>query len=375
MDLWFDLASNYSYLTLMRIDALAERAGVSVRWEPFLLGPVFEAFGWKSSPFVLQKEKGAYVWKDMERQAAKYGLPWKKPARFPQNTVLPIRVALSGRDEPWVRPFCRALSRANFAEDRDISTAEAVREVLASLGLPADEHPRPRAIGGGEAAAPGAGAAGAGAGHLRGAHVFRRRADVLGNDRLEDALEAAQRTVGKALSRGPATARREGTCDRWTSAQCAFRTACAAPNAPATCGAARQGAHWRRSSSTSDSWRRPRRARSRRVSRRGARLGSQRACVSRSIRRCCRPLARQGRRPVVVISPSGRVVRNQSGPPRLECFADRVSLSPWRPRRTESPPPPGAAGATAAPPGAHITAATRHAASPMTAVTPRLRTP
>ena len=32
MELWFDLASNYSYLTLMRIDALAEQAAVSVRW-------------------------------------------------------------------------------------------------------------------------------------------------------------------------------------------------------------------------------------------------------------------------------------------------------------------------------------------------------
>ena len=155
MELWFDLASNYSYLTLMRIDALAERAGVGVRWEPFLLGPVFEAFGWKSSPFVLQREKGAYVWTDMERQAAKYGLPWRKPTRFPQNTVLPMRVALSGRDEPWVRPLCRALSRANFAEDRDISTTEAVTEALESLALPAaailaraqspEEKPRLRA--------------------------------------------------------------------------------------------------------------------------------------------------------------------------------------------------------------------------------------
>jgi len=139
MELWFDLASNYSYLTLMRIDALAERAGVTVRWEPFLLGPVFEAFGWKSSPFVLQKEKGAYVWKDMERQAAKYGLAWKKPAVFPQNTVLPVRVALFGRGEPWMHAFCRAMARANFAEDRDISGVEAVSEVLESLGLSAPE--------------------------------------------------------------------------------------------------------------------------------------------------------------------------------------------------------------------------------------------
>jgi 2-hydroxychromene-2-carboxylate isomerase len=192
MELWFDLASNYSYLTLMRIDALAERAGVTVRWEPFLLGPVFEAFGWKSSPFVLQKEKGAYVWKDMERQAAKYGLLWRKPARFPQNTVLPVRVALLGRDEAWMHPFCRAMSRANFAEDRDISTPEAVTEVLQALGLPAaailaraqspEEKPKLRAQ-----------VQRAQALGIFGAPTFFVDGEMYwGNDRLEDALEAAQ---------------------------------------------------------------------------------------------------------------------------------------------------------------------------------------
>ena len=192
VDLWFDLASNYSYLTLMRIDALAEQAGVSVRWEPFLLGPVFEAFGWKSSPFILQRQKGAYVWKDMERQAAKYALPWRKPTRFPQNTVLPMRVALLGRDEAWVRPFCRALARANFAEDRDVSTEETVRDVLASLALPADailaraqspeEKPRLRAQ-----------VQRAQALGIFGAPTFFVDGEMYwGNDRLEDALEAAR---------------------------------------------------------------------------------------------------------------------------------------------------------------------------------------
>ena len=192
MELWFDLASNYSYLTLMRIDALAEQAGVSVRWEPFLLGPIFESFGWKSSPFVLQKEKGAYVWKDMERQAAKYGLPWHKPARFPQNTVLPVRVALLARDEPWMHPFCRAMARANFAEDRDISTVETVTEVLESLALPAAEilarvqspQERPRLRAQVERARQLS---------IFGAPTFFVRGEMYwGNDRLEDALEAAR---------------------------------------------------------------------------------------------------------------------------------------------------------------------------------------
>ncbi len=191
LELWFDLASNYSYLTLMRIGPLAEQARVDLRWEPFLLGPIFEAFGWKSSPFVLQKEKGAYVWKDMERQCRKYGLPWRKPARFPQNTVLPVRVALLGRGEPWMPPFCRAMARANFAEDRDVSSVETVTAVLESLALPAgailarlqspEEKPALRAqvqraqtLG------------------IFGAPTFLVRGEMFwGNDRLEDALEAA----------------------------------------------------------------------------------------------------------------------------------------------------------------------------------------
>jgi 2-hydroxychromene-2-carboxylate isomerase len=192
LELWFDLASNYSYLTLMRVEELARRAGVTLRWEPFLLGPIFESFGWNSSPFVLQKEKGAYVWKDMERQARKYGLPWKKPSRFPQNTVLPVRVALLGRDEPWMPSFCRAMARANFAEDRDISSVETVTEVLHALALPAadvlarlqspEEKPRLRAQ-----------VQRAQALGIFGAPTFFARGEMFwGNDRLEDALETAR---------------------------------------------------------------------------------------------------------------------------------------------------------------------------------------
>ena len=192
LELWFDLASNYSYLTLLRIEDLARRAGVTVRWEPFLLGPIFESFGWKSSPFVLQKEKGAYVWKDMDRQARKYGLPWKKPSRFPQNTVLPMKVALLGRDEPWMPAFCRALARANFGEDRDISSVEAVTAALQALGLPAaeilarvqspEEKPRLRAQ-----------TQRAQALGIFGAPTFFARGEMFwGNDRLDDALEAAR---------------------------------------------------------------------------------------------------------------------------------------------------------------------------------------
>ena len=41
LDFWFEFASSYSYLSVMRIEPLARDAGVTINWRPFLLGPVF----------------------------------------------------------------------------------------------------------------------------------------------------------------------------------------------------------------------------------------------------------------------------------------------------------------------------------------------
>lgn len=137
LDVWFDFGSNYSYLSVMRVEQEAAAHGVGIRWQPFLLGPIFRSFGWETSPFVLQKEKGDYTWKDMARQCRKYGLPWQQPTRFPRPAVLPLRIALAGATQPWMGEFCRRTMTMNFAEDRDIDSPEAMRDLLAALGLPA----------------------------------------------------------------------------------------------------------------------------------------------------------------------------------------------------------------------------------------------
>ncbi|MET3182079.1 UNVERIFIED_ORG: 2-hydroxychromene-2-carboxylate isomerase [Variovorax guangxiensis] len=137
IEFWFDFGSNYSYLSTMRIEAEAAAHGIGIRWRPFLLGPIFRSFGWESSPFVLQKEKGDYTWKDMARQCRKYGLPWQRPTNFPRPAVLPLRIALAGTMQPWMGEFCRRTMSMNFAEDRDIDSPQVMHELLTSLGLPA----------------------------------------------------------------------------------------------------------------------------------------------------------------------------------------------------------------------------------------------
>src|SRR4029453_7345335 len=54
---WFDFASTSSYPAAMRIAPLAATAGVTIRFRPFLLGPIFKAEGGGTPPFILYPDK------------------------------------------------------------------------------------------------------------------------------------------------------------------------------------------------------------------------------------------------------------------------------------------------------------------------------
>jgi 2-hydroxychromene-2-carboxylate isomerase len=140
VEFWFEFGSNYSYLSVMRIEDEARRLGVRVAWKPFLLGPIFRALGMENSPFVLQKEKAAYVQRDMARLCRKYGLsPWAQPSVFPRLGVLPLRIVLLGAEKPWVGAFCRKVMELNFALDQDINHPEQMAPILTALSLPSSD--------------------------------------------------------------------------------------------------------------------------------------------------------------------------------------------------------------------------------------------
>ena len=131
IEFWFELASTYSYIAAARVEAVAADAGVGVDYRPFLLGPIFKAQGWNDSPFNIYPAKGRYMWRDLERLCARYGLPFRKPDRFPQNGLLAARVILAAESEPWTPDFVRAVYQANFAEGRDISDRATLSALLA----------------------------------------------------------------------------------------------------------------------------------------------------------------------------------------------------------------------------------------------------
>ena len=143
IEFWFEFASTYSYLSVMRLGAVARRKAVPVTWRPFLLGPIFADQGWTTSPFNIHEAKGDYMWRDMERRCARYGLPFRRLGRtggaaFPQNGLLAARLALIGLDEGWGEDFCRRVFHAQFAEGADIADESTLRRIADGAGAPAN---------------------------------------------------------------------------------------------------------------------------------------------------------------------------------------------------------------------------------------------
>ena len=194
LDFFYEFASSYSYITAMRIAPLAKNAGVTLRWRPFLLGPIFKAQGWDTSPFNLYPAKGRYMVRDCERQCAELGLTFRLPEPFPQNTLLATRVALVGLEQGWGEDFSRAIYRAEFAEGRNIGDATVIAEIVQSLGhdgsaalarAQSDEIKSKLRASTEEAQRLG----------IFGAPSFVARGELFwGNDRLEQALDLARRS-------------------------------------------------------------------------------------------------------------------------------------------------------------------------------------
>ncbi|HEY4344913.1 MAG TPA: 2-hydroxychromene-2-carboxylate isomerase [Parvibaculum sp.] len=137
VEFWYDFASTYSYPAAMRIEAVAKAAGVDLVWRPFLLGPIFGSQGWNDSPFNIYPVKGRYMWRDLARICEAEGLALNEPVSFPQNGLKAARLVLLGADEGWAADFTRAVYRANFAGQKDISSENVLGDLLQDLGLDA----------------------------------------------------------------------------------------------------------------------------------------------------------------------------------------------------------------------------------------------
>lgn len=134
MDFFFNFGSTYSYLTVMRLEDEAARYAVQVRWRPFNVRKLFVEQS--NIPFPKEKAaKVAYMWRDIERRADRFGLAWNGVPPYPvDKSGLANRVGVIAGREGWAAPWSRAAYRAWFLDHQDFGQPEVVAALLGAQG-------------------------------------------------------------------------------------------------------------------------------------------------------------------------------------------------------------------------------------------------
>jgi 2-hydroxychromene-2-carboxylate isomerase len=136
LEFFFFYGSIHSYLSVMRIAKLASNAGVAVAWRPFNLREIL--IEQNNTAFTRNEVKMDYFWHDVERRAARHGIPFAGRAPYPADPdLLALRVGLVAAQEDWCDAYSRATFHAWFIGQRAPGAAVHVEQVLAELDRPA----------------------------------------------------------------------------------------------------------------------------------------------------------------------------------------------------------------------------------------------
>lgn len=135
IDFWFSIGSTYTYLSVMRTDQTAAKAGVSVNWCPFNVRHTLRKMG-GYRPFADKPVKLEYMWRDIARRCQLYGLSEAQlPAPYSLDDIeLPNRVALVGMAEGWGEDYVKAAYKRWFHTGAPADKNPNLTESLAAVG-------------------------------------------------------------------------------------------------------------------------------------------------------------------------------------------------------------------------------------------------
>jgi 2-hydroxychromene-2-carboxylate isomerase len=129
LEVYFDFSSPWGYLGTTQIDALAARTGATIVWRPLLLGGLFKSLGQSDVPLLaMSAAKQRWMNRELERYAARWGVPFRFPSRFPLRSVELLRIWFA-LPEARRAEFTTRTMRAIWADDADVGD----ESVLASL--------------------------------------------------------------------------------------------------------------------------------------------------------------------------------------------------------------------------------------------------
>src|ERR1700722_10333571 len=132
IDFWFSVGSPYSHLSIMRLPEVERATGIPFRWRPFSVRQIMSEMN--NPPFSTKPVKAAYMWRDLERRAARNGLPIRPPAPYPlERFHLANRVAILGAAEGGVAEYgqaaCLRWFRDGSAPGSEPNLGDSLREL------------------------------------------------------------------------------------------------------------------------------------------------------------------------------------------------------------------------------------------------------
>jgi 2-hydroxychromene-2-carboxylate isomerase len=140
LECFFDCSSPWTYFAFESLLRMQDEIGVTIQWRPFLVGGVFNAV----NPSVYNSRdapvpaKAAYSKKDQQDWARYLGLPvLYRPTVFPVNSVKAMRACIVLEPEGKLVPFARAVFKAYWTDDQDISQVPVLTEIFLAVGIDA----------------------------------------------------------------------------------------------------------------------------------------------------------------------------------------------------------------------------------------------
>lgn len=140
IDCYLWLNSDWAYLGADRLEALAARQGVAVRYLPVDLPAVYARTG---GVLLGQRapERQAYRVAELRRWCRRLGIHVNPTPRFmcPDAGLASRLVIAADQGGTPVARLCKAILQAEWCDDENISDPATLRRILLAQGLPADD--------------------------------------------------------------------------------------------------------------------------------------------------------------------------------------------------------------------------------------------
>ena len=152
IDYYFATISPFTYLAGTRLEAIAAKHGASITYKPLDVVALFGRTGGQA-PKDRHESRKAYRLQEMRRQAVKAALPLTLQPKFWPANPAPSSYAIiaaqaAGGGDPG--GLVHAITRACWAEEKNIAEDDVIREALEGAGfdpaLTDTPHPTCRAM-------------------------------------------------------------------------------------------------------------------------------------------------------------------------------------------------------------------------------------